>query len=193
MGTRVVRRPKHADVFTRIRPTDESWGSAGAAVTHITLHDSDGVVVGSAPLSAAQSIASNQTLTINPGTMTISGGSGGSTVLSGGGANGMGIVTPIPSTPFDETNVLEGGEVIVTHRLNDCDGYWCCIHNPSPHHMRGWTQTFNFPMKAIMRVCPCGDEHPDPDERWRSRHTCKCGCCSPKGRVIQKRRKRVSA
>jgi len=95
---------------------------------------------------------------------------------------------------YDETNVLEGGEVIVTHRMDDCGGYWCCIHNPSPHHMRAWRQTFNFPMKVIMRVCPCGDEHPDPDERdYRSRHTCDCGCCSPKGRVIQKRMKRKVA
>jgi len=137
----------------------------------------------------------------------IYGGSGASDITIGGGAaGGSGIVTItkpnsvlgqtwLPQDIYDETNVLEGGEVIVTHRLNDCDGYWCCIHNPSPHHMRGWKQTFNFPMKAIMRVCPVhGDEHPDPDDRdYRGRHTCTCGCCSPKGKVTQRRLKRKVA
>lgn len=102
---------------------------------------------------------------------------------------------PNASGPYDETNVLEGGEVIVTHRLDSCDGYWCCIHNPSPHHMRGWKQTFNFQMKIIMRVCACGEEHPDPDDidGQRIRHACACNHCSPRGKVVQKRLKRTVA
>jgi hypothetical protein len=85
-----------------------------------------------------------------------------------------------PRSTVNERVVLVGGTVITAHRESTCRGYWCPIHNVSPHHMRRWAQTWNAVSKQILRVCPCGEEHPDPDDRAPLDHdhplSC-CGCC----------------
>lgn len=89
---------------------------------------------------------------------------------------------------FDELNTLVGGEKIRTHRAGDCTGYWCCVHNPSPHHMVKWKQVFDSVDKVMLRVCDHGMEHIDPDDPrdtiFMSGHGIVCdGCCKPVGHI----------
>lgn len=192
MGRKVVMPPKKlGEVF---KNADEIvWPSVkGAVITHMSLSDHQGNPVADIPINSGTANG----VTFNSPNIVIGGsGSAGGGYATGGGGGGGAIVITGGQRPvnYDETNVLEGGEVVMTHRLANCSGYWCPIHNPSPHHMRSWRQTFNFPMKVIMRVCPCGEEHPDPDDRdgFRIGHSCHCHHCSPNGRVVQRRLKRT--
>lgn len=83
-----------------------------------------------------------------------------------------------------EPNTLVGGTKMVTHKKNTCYGYWCCIHNPSPHHMKSWEQYWNESKGIMYRLCDHGEAHPDPDDPLSYRvskfHKDDCdGCCDP--------------
>jgi hypothetical protein len=62
------------------------------------------------------------------------------------------------------------------HDRDKCAGEFCCIHNPSDHHMRGWPQLWRDDRKMMERTCPHGRGHPDPDDRSVER---RHGCCVP--------------
>lgn len=104
-------------------------------------------------------------------------------------AAGTQVPTPtLKASIFDEPNVLVGGTRIRTHRAGDCIGYWCCIHNQSPHHMVKWKQVFDSVDRVMLRVCDHGMEHIDPDDNtpswYAERHAESCdGCCKPDGHV----------
>lgn len=60
---------------------------------------------------------------------------------------------------------LENSEtVMMVHSRKDCKGYWCCVHHPSPHHMRVLPQMWDADTKIMYRVCEHGYAHPDPDD-----------------------------
>lgn len=93
-----------------------------------------------------------------------------------------------PIAPADESNTLVGGTKIRSHRRDKCMGYWCCIHNPSPHHMKSWDQHYDHTTKMMYRICEHGVEHPDPDDPWAWQatgpHAQYCdGCCKSDGRI----------
>ncbi len=83
---------------------------------------------------------------------------------------------------------ISENQVIVTHSPDKCKGHYCCIHNPSEHHMREWTMLWRDDTKVMERLCPThGVGHPDPDEvaynvragkAHKNVHGC-CGCCHP--------------
>lgn len=57
------------------------------------------------------------------------------------------------------------GEVLLrTHGPSKCTGRPCCIHAPSPHHMREWPLNVRFDRGITERLCPHGIGHPDPDD-----------------------------
>jgi len=70
------------------------------------------------------------------------------------------------------------GEVeLEVHDRDKCAGEFCCIHNPSDHHMKNWPQLWRDDRKMMERTCPHGIGHPDPDDRSSFRdHGCD-GCC----------------
>jgi hypothetical protein len=83
-----------------------------------------------------------------------------------------------------------GAVVLRTHGPTQCSGEFCCIHNPSDHHMKEWPQNWRDDRGLMERRCPHGIGHPDPDdiahkERMRGEkfahyeaiHGCD-GCCS---------------
>lgn len=86
--------------------------------------------------------------------------------------------------------VLVGGERLVgVHPVAACLGEWCCVHNPSPHHMVGWSQHWRADRVMMERVCSHGVGHPDPDDLEyllrsgsgeRGIHGCD-GCCVAPG------------
>jgi len=86
-----------------------------------------------------------------------------------------------------ERNTLVGGTKILTHHRGDCKGYWCCIHNPSPHHMITWEQHFSDVDSIVYRICKHGEMHPDPDDpnAWavHNSHGCMCHCCGTIGKI----------
>lgn len=71
----------------------------------------------------------------------------------------------------------------------ECLEHSCVIHNPSDHHMRGWSLRITSPGGLMQRVCTHGAYHPDPDsldyfvrnklfdQVAEGFHTCD-GCCS---------------
>ena len=82
---------------------------------------------------------------------------------------------------------LVGGEKVIAHHPAKCKGQVCCIHNPSRHHMRYWSQHWRNDRKLMERVCEHGIGHPDPDhfsrlpvdeQKWVGIHGCD-GCCQP--------------
>lgn len=85
--------------------------------------------------------------------------------------------------------VLVGGQRLTrVHPEMLCVGEWCCVHNPSPHHMVDWKQDYAPTSKVMRRICPHGIAHPDPDNRAEELYTgirlheergdCD-GCCFP--------------
>lgn len=93
--------------------------------------------------------------------------------------------------PSDERNSLPGGQMLTTHRAGTCIGYWCPIHNTSPHHMRTWNQTFDPMSKVMFRECQHGQLHPDPDDPFEFAaardHAIDCdGCCKPSKHITRK-------
>jgi hypothetical protein len=78
-----------------------------------------------------------------------------------------------------ERNVLVGGSILTTHKISECRGPHCTIHNLSEHHMVLWTQSWNPDDRRMERICFHGQHHPDPDEiNPDKKHTCD-GCCEP--------------
>jgi len=76
-----------------------------------------------------------------------------------------------------------------THPPERCTGQYCCIHNPSAHHMVTWPLNWRDDKGHMERICPHGIGHPDPDDMayWErlgkpldllSIHGCD-GCCTP--------------
>lgn len=77
--------------------------------------------------------------------------------------------------------VSMGGVLLNTHHERMCRPP-CCIHSPSNHHMRAWTQHWSQTLSVVFRCCPHGEMHPDPDDLQARRgnvlHRCD-GCCLP--------------
>lgn len=93
----------------------------------------------------------------------------------------------IKSPKYPNTWKLNSGQVVTTHDESKCKGQYCCIHNPSDHHMRDWPMHWRDDTGVMERICPCGVGHPDPDDLaynikigqdWKGVHGC-CGCCNP--------------
>lgn len=62
-----------------------------------------------------------------------------------------------------------------------CAGQPCPVHSLTDHHMRAFPQRW---AGVMLRECPHGSVHPDPDEPWKDPlrgHLCGCGCrcCVP--------------
>lgn len=55
------------------------------------------------------------------------------------------------------------GQKMLVHDKKDCTGY-CCVHNPSSHHMVDWPLHWRGDIGIMERICPCGVGHPDPDD-----------------------------
>jgi hypothetical protein len=81
------------------------------------------------------------------------------------------------------------GQKILVHNKEDCKGEYCCIHNPSDHHMKNWPLHWRADRNLMERICPHGIGHPDPDDlAFKKRcgsdmyiesiHGCD-GCCKP--------------
>jgi len=64
-----------------------------------------------------------------------------------------------------ETLKLGDGRTLAVHDHGDCDGRYCCIHNPSDHRLNKapflWRDDRLVPF--LERVCDHGIGHPDPD------------------------------
>ncbi len=43
------------------------------------------------------------------------------------------------------------------------DREYCCVHRPGPHRMRDWPMRWRYDIKIMMRTCPHGIGHSDPD------------------------------
>ena len=87
---------------------------------------------------------------------------------------------------------LPGGAVLKTHGPTQCSGEFCCIHNPSDHHMRAFPMNWRGDRQLMERTCPHGVGHPDPDDlafhtrngrEWQGVHGCD-GCCHPPNKGI---------
>ena len=74
-----------------------------------------------------------------------------------------------------------GEQTISVHEPDKCMGEFCCIHNPSDHHMVDWDQLWRADTNIMERICPKhGVGHPDPDDLNKNViHAC-CGCCARK-------------
>lgn len=77
-------------------------------------------------------------------------------------------------------------EGLITHSADQCEGQYCCIHNPSPHHMISWPMHWREDKSQMERICPHGVGHPDPDDAaywarqgkgYKNIHGCD-GCCN---------------
>lgn len=74
-------------------------------------------------------------------------------------------------------------QLLTTHDISVCKGERCCVHNPSAHHMREWSQHYRSDTGITERICPHGVGHPDPDQNfpinsYKWVHGCD-GCCAP--------------
>lgn len=49
------------------------------------------------------------------------------------------------------------------HNELECRGQFCCVHNPSNHHMREWPLNWRSDKQVMERICEHGVGHPDPD------------------------------
>jgi hypothetical protein len=76
---------------------------------------------------------------------------------------------------------LVGGQIVKNVHLETvCAGQFCCIHNPSDHHMRSWPMNFRIDRGFMERICPDNFiGHPDPDDPFADPlHGCDL-CCVP--------------
>ncbi len=70
-----------------------------------------------------------------------------------------------------------GIQTLIVHDADECSGEYCCIHNPSPHHMLEWKQLWRADRHMMERICPHGVGHPDPDDlNMETTHGCDL-CC----------------
>jgi hypothetical protein len=89
----------------------------------------------------------------------------------------------------DMVAMIDGTVLVNVHTQDQCAGQSCCIHNPSQHHMALWPHHWDRE-KQMLRECPHGYLHPDPDDlafkrhmhanvaARRALHRCD-GCCQP--------------
>ena len=84
-----------------------------------------------------------------------------------------------------ETVALTSGQTVIVHNKELCKDRFCCIHNPSNHHMIDWPQVWRDDRKLMERVCPHGIGHPDPDDISKDKiHGCD-GCCIKEDKNIK--------
>jgi hypothetical protein len=87
-----------------------------------------------------------------------------------------------------EEYITGTGQRVSVHDSDKCEGYHCCIHNPSNHHMVDWPTHWRDDRKLMERICKHGVGHPDPDDlAYKKRigldvdtisiHGCD-GCCN---------------
>ena len=87
-------------------------------------------------------------------------------------------------TNMAQKHKLNSGQIITNvHPKKACRGEYCCIHNPSKHHMSDWMQVWRDDKGAMERICKHGIGHPDPDDPYYAKgvngmHGCD-GCCTP--------------
>lgn len=83
--------------------------------------------------------------------------------------------------------VIDGIRLTNVHSDIFCRGRVCVVHNPTAHHMRGWTLHWRDDRSIFERICVHGVGHPDPDQyaHWdeigqghMGIHGCD-GCCQP--------------
>jgi len=88
-----------------------------------------------------------------------------------------------------EQHLLELGQVLQTHDQGDCVGQWCAIHRQMPGPWESWPRYWDTDTVRLMRICPCGAEHPVAEmytwavasgHVYRLSHVC-CGIhpCTP--------------
>lgn len=90
-----------------------------------------------------------------------------------------------------EKYITGTGQLVWVHTPDKCKGEYCCIHNPSDHHMKDWPTHWRDDIGLMERICPHGIGHPDPDDLAFKRrkmgeeaasyfgiHGCD-GCCKP--------------
>lgn len=79
---------------------------------------------------------------------------------------------PLGNVDLVLTNVAEpllgaetGDTVLSVHPPEQCEGHHCPFHNPSDHHMKGWSTTvrLDWGVPLVERRCEHGVGHPDPD------------------------------
>lgn len=88
-----------------------------------------------------------------------------------------------------ENFVTGTGQHLLVHNKEDCAGAYCCVHNPSLHHMRTWPLHWRDDRRIFERIDKYGVGHPDPDcvEYFRKKgidisvHGCN-GECAPKNK-----------
>lgn len=91
----------------------------------------------------------------------------------------QGLIVPADLGDGFEKVTLVGGQEILAHTAERCDGLPCPIHRPSEHHMADWPQHWRDDRRIMERTCPHGVGHPDPDDRTDDTvHGCD-GCCTP--------------
>ena len=83
------------------------------------------------------------------------------------------------------------GQVISVHTKDKCEGWFCCIHNPSDHKMKDWPTHWRDDRYLMERICKHGVGHPDPDDLdFKARngfhdsegvHGCDGCCTGPRG------------
>lgn len=89
---------------------------------------------------------------------------------------------------------MPDGSVLQTHDAGACQGRHCSLHNPSDHPLKDMPLHWDSSRRVMMRICPCGVYHPDPDHLTfvmmhsvvlAILHTihdcCAKGCCSVSG------------
>lgn len=75
---------------------------------------------------------------------------------------------------------------LMVHDKENCNDEYCCIHNPSNHHMVDWPLHWRSDRHIFERIDPEGVGHPDPDDieyhkKYNndiSIHGCNGLCCS---------------
>lgn len=83
----------------------------------------------------------------------------------------------------EDVIALHSGLILTTHGPSQCAGEFCCIHNPSDHHMVTWPQNWRGDRGIMERWCQHGIGHPDPDDfrilthRDSGVHDGCDGCC----------------
>jgi hypothetical protein len=88
---------------------------------------------------------------------------------------------------IDDDRNPDGLNPVRVHPRSKCKdrAIGCCIHRPTAHKMISWPQRWDQQQQAMMRVCPHGQAHPDPDDIAYNKtitpgksywHTCD-GCC----------------
>ena len=91
---------------------------------------------------------------------------------------------PDPYANMERYQLVGCDRILWVHSREKCAGEFCCIHNPSDHHMREWPQNWRGDRGLMERICPHGIGHPDPDDpatktQYGGIHGCD-GCCNPK-------------